>query len=167
MTSWKLIAGWLLVLAVTTALTWQIVSFADNQVSARPVAVAPSTSSTIEEATTSTSSPTTTTPGDDTSSSSSSSSSTSTSTSSPSSISTSTEAWSVRTIATDGGTVVVRHRPNEVELQAATPLPGFQMEIDDTGPQRVRVEFESDDLDIRVDVEWSDGSLDVDVTGES
>jgi hypothetical protein len=60
---------------------------------------------------------------------------------------------------------VLRYRPNEVELQAATPLPGFEVEVDDPGPERVRVEFESEDTDVRVEAKWDDGSLEVDVTG--
>jgi hypothetical protein len=54
-----------------------------------------------------------------------------------------------------------------VELQAATPAPGFEMDIDETGPPRVRVEFESGDDDIRVEARWEDGALDVEVTGDS
>jgi len=60
--------------------------------------------------------------------------------------------------------VVVRYRTGEVELQAATPAPGYDVEIDDAGPPSVRVEFESDDSDVRVDVEWKDGGLDVEVS---
>ena len=60
---------------------------------------------------------------------------------------------------------MVRHRPGEVELQAATPAPGFAVEIDDDGPERVRVEFVSDDVEVRVEVRWENGSLDIDVDG--
>ena len=59
--------------------------------------------------------------------------------------------------------MVVRHRPGEVELQAATPAPGFAVEIDDDGPERVRVEFDSGNVEVRVEVRWESGSLDVDV----
>lgn len=59
--------------------------------------------------------------------------------------------------------MVIRHRPGEVELQAATPAAGFGVEIDDSGPSRVRVEFESEDSDIRVEAEWDDGGLEVSV----
>jgi hypothetical protein len=57
--------------------------------------------------------------------------------------------------------VVVRYRPDEVELQAATPAPGFAVEIDDDGPPRVRVEFVSGDLEVRVEVRWENGQLDI------
>lgn len=59
--------------------------------------------------------------------------------------------------------MVVRYRPDEVELQAATPAPGFAVEIDDEGPPRVRVEFDSEDLEVRIEVRWRDGSLDIDM----
>jgi hypothetical protein len=62
-----------------------------------------------------------------------------------------------------GGTVIIRHRPGVVELQAATPASGFSVEVDDSGPTRVRVEFESDDADIRVEARWQDGELEVTV----
>ena len=60
---------------------------------------------------------------------------------------------------------MVRHRPGEVELQAATPAPGFAVEVDDAGPTRVRVEFEGQDDDARVEVRWDGGTLDIDVDG--
>lgn len=66
-------------------------------------------------------------------------------------------------MTTAGGVVVVRHRPGEVELQAATPAPGFGVEVDDPGPPRVRVEFEGGDAGIRVEIRWEDGALDVDI----
>ena len=56
---------------------------------------------------------------------------------------------------------MVRYRPGEVDLQAATPAPGFAVEIDDDGPGRVRVEFDSDDLEVRVEVRWENGDLDI------
>lgn len=173
MNPWKAGAAWIVLLALATTLTWQIVSFADSQVSARPVEIEVSPTSVPGDSTTTslaitsttelaptTSSPSATTPtttGQNTTSTSD-NSSTSTTSSAPDA------EWNVRTIATAGGTVVVRHRPEEVELQAATPAPGFQMEIDDSGPDRVRVEFENDDTDIRVDVEWKSGNLEVEIS---
>jgi len=72
----------------------------------------------------------------------------------------------VRSVTTDGGTVVVRYRPDQVELQAATPAPGFDVELKDSGPQRVRVEFESEEADVRVEAEWKNGDLDVTVSDD-
>lgn len=156
MTSWRLIAAWLLALAVATLLTWEIVSFADSRVGATPVEI-DSVASALSPTSSSTLFPQTST------------SSTSTSSTGDSSVTSSTEAqsedeWSLRTINTSGGAVVIRYRPGEVELQATTPAPGFDVEIDDAGPERVRLEFESDTEDIRVEAEWKDGALDVKVS---
>lgn len=167
MISWRMAAAWVVALVLTTVLTWQIVGLADSQVGERPVAVAASlvTSSLVE--TTATTSPTsstttalTTTPptGDTTSS----SASTDSSSSSTSSTAAPAE-WSVRTINSVGGSVVVRYRPGEVELQAATPASGFAVEIDDYGPPRVRVEFDSDGAGARIEVRWDNGALAIDV----
>lgn len=66
-------------------------------------------------------------------------------------------------MTTTGGVVVLRYRPGEVELQAATPAPGYAVEIDDPGPPRVRVEFEGDGDEVRVEARWERGGLDIDV----
>jgi hypothetical protein len=71
----------------------------------------------------------------------------------------------LRTINSGGGTVVVRYRPGEVELKAATPLPGFDVEVDDAGPPEVRVEFDDGDSDYRIEAQWKDGALEVKVSG--
>lgn len=178
MISWRMAAAWVAALVVATVLAWQIVGLADSQVGDTPVAVAPSLTTTTDGAvsttlpSTSTSTTdaevtTTTTPGATTSSSSrarSTSSSTPTSSSSSSTSSTTaSEQWSLRTVTTSGGVVVLRYRTGEVELQAATPAPGFSVEVDDTGPPRVRVEFESDVTDVRVEARWDDGSLKIDL----
>lgn len=153
MTSWRLVAAWVVALVVATLLTWQIVSYADTRVGARPVEIASvaSTASFTSSLATSTSIA-------------SSSSTNDTSVPSSSTPQTSDSEWSFRTVNTSGGKVVIRYRPDEVELEAATPAPGFDVEIDDAGPQRVRVEFESDTEDIRVEARWKDGTLDVEVS---
>lgn len=181
MRSWRLVGVWVLVLVITTALTWQIVSLASDQVADEPLAIAPATSTTLGSSTSSSSTTTSTTerqtttsitgPTDDDSSPTTSTPAggggTSPASSSATSPTSTAAEWSLRTITTEGGTVVVRYRPNEVALQAATPAPGFETEIDDFGPPRVRVEFESDDTDVRVEARWEGGGLDVDVTGDS
>ncbi|HWB88279.1 MAG TPA: hypothetical protein VG872_03620 [Acidimicrobiia bacterium] len=163
MPSWKLIAAWVVVVAVTTVLAWQIVSLADSQVSAAPVEiVTPSATGASEPTTTTTDNPTSTsttismTPTTG-------SPSTTSSTSSTSAPPSTTAEWSVRTVTSVGGTVIVRHRAGEVELVAATPLPGFVMEIDDSGPDRVRVEFDNGDVDVRVEIRPSGSGLDVQI----
>lgn len=57
----------------------------------------------------------------------------------------------------------MRYRPGEVELQSATPAPGFDAEIDDAGPPEVRVEFEAEEIEVRVEIQWDEGGLTVDV----
>jgi hypothetical protein len=168
MISWRMAAAWVAALVAATVLTWQIVGLADSQVGEGPVAVAPtleitpdqpdSSTSTMAVSSTAASTPTTTTPGPTTS--------TSADSPVPSTSSTVLSAWSLRSVSSPGGVVVVRYRPGEVELQAATPLPGFAVEIDDAGPPRVRVEFESADSDVRVEVRWKDGTLDIAVDAD-
>lgn len=169
--TWKVAAAWVAALVITTVLTWQIVGLADSQVGDTPVAVAPAPTSTTPSttsttvATTTTSVPTTTSTSSQTTTTAttgSGSSPTTTATTIPAQTTAAVD-WTVRTINSQGGTVVVRHRPGEVELQAATPAAGFSVEIDDRGPERVRVEFEGEEDDFGVEVEWEDGNLDVSV----
>lgn len=168
----RLLGAWLVVLVLTTAVTWQIVNAAEGQINTNlpPVAVespeADSTSTSTEQ----TEGPTTT-------------SSTSRSQPAPTSTVTmpepsgtlatpttspSTQAeessWSLRTIESAGGSIVVRYRLGEVELLATTPAPGFQAEIDKDGPPDVRVEFESEDVDVRIEARWEVGGLEVKVS---
>ena len=174
-----LIAAWIGVTALTTFFAWQIVSAADAQVTERPlsvVAAAPpepvapvndtASPATIEsggETTTTTSSPpvTTTVPSTTLPTTGGSSS---TVTSSPAT--TVPESWSIRTIPTAGGTVVVKYRTGEVVLEAASPAPGYSVEIEKAGPPKVEVEFESVDDKVEVKAEWSDGDLVVEVSEE-
>jgi hypothetical protein len=70
----------------------------------------------------------------------------------------------VKTTSTNGGTVVVKYRPNEVVLQAASPAAGFRVEVDKAGPPEVRVEFESENLKVEFRARWSNGELDIEIT---
>ncbi|HJQ77115.1 MAG TPA: hypothetical protein VJ948_07615 [Acidimicrobiia bacterium] len=165
MPSLKLVAVWVVVVAATTLLAWQIVSLADSQVSATPMELLTPTTTTIPGA----SIPGASTSSSPSPSSTSSSAPTTSVGSAPTTSSTSapdpgTAEWSVRTVTSTGGTVIVRHRSGQVELQAATPLPGYVMEIDDTGPDRVRVEFENDIDDVGVEIRWVKGALDVEIS---
>jgi hypothetical protein len=164
MSKWAIAGAWVIVAALATGLTWQIVSAADAQVSERPpvqAAPAPSTS----ESTTSLVSSTTTTV---TASSSPSSSTAPSSGSSTSSAPPVTEgAWSSRTIPTGGGVVVVRYRPDEVLLGSASPAAGFAAEIKKAGPPDVDVEFDSDSAEYRVRARWADGDLAVEVESDA
>jgi hypothetical protein len=153
-------AAWMAALVLATALTWQIVGLADSQVGDGPVAAAPTlpVASSTSNATATSLPPDTTSP----TTASTTTAAPAPSTSTPPSTEPAAE-WSVRTVNSAGGTVVVRHRSGEVELQAATPASGFSVEIDDSGPDRVRVEFEADDADIRVEVRWRDGELEISI----
>jgi hypothetical protein len=155
---WTIAGAWVLVAAVATALTWQIVSAADAQVSDRPplqVLPAPSTSGSAT-----TTAPTST-------SGSGTSTSTSTGSSSTSSPSATEVAWSSRTIQTEGGVVVVSYRPSEVVLSSAAPGAGFAAEIKKQGPPDVDVEFESESAKYRVRIEWANGDLSVETESEA
>ena len=185
--NWRLAAGWLLAVVLTTAVAWQIVAVADERVGDRPVSpvqAAPTTTIELSEATGPTPPPeptlppptddlaTTTTSIAESSSTSEDDNGTSSSTSAPaanSTSSTSTTAkaqWSTRTITTNGGTVVVSYRPGEVILETAVPRPGFETEIDKQGPPVVEVEFDSSNLRVDIKAEWDNGELEIEVDEE-
>jgi hypothetical protein len=164
MSKWAIAGAWVIVAALATGLTWQIVSAADAQVSERPPVQAAPASSTSESPAGPVSSTTTTVTA---SSSSSSSSTTPSSGSSTSSSPPVTEgAWSSRTIPTGGGVVVVSYRPNEVLLGSASPAAGFAAEIKKAGPPDVDVEFESESAEYRVRARWVDGDLAVELESD-
>lgn len=179
--NWRLAAGWVLAVVLTTALAWQIVAFADERVGERPVspvqAIPTTTTIELSAATGDTipPDPTLPPPSDDlttttlattsTSDDGATSSSVGTSTTSPSS-STTTQGWATKTIPTSGGTVVVSYRPGEVILETAVPKPGFQTDIEKAGPPGVEVDFESSSLKVAIKAEWKDGRLDVEIEEE-
>ena len=168
MSKWSIAGAWVLVAALATTLTWQIVSAADAQVSDRPAlqVAAPivgssTTSDTLAGNATSLSAPTTTAttaPGSSTSG-----AVGSTTTASPPP----TEAaWTSQTIQTGGGVVVVRYRAGEVVLGSASPAAGFAAEVKKDGPSQVDVEFESESAEYRVRAEWSGGELSVETESD-
>lgn len=61
--------------------------------------------------------------------------------------------------------MVVGHRSDQVRLESATPSPGFSMEIHETGPEEVRVEFGQGEESYEVRVGWDEGELDIEVDG--
>ena len=69
----------------------------------------------------------------------------------------------METISSAGGTVTVSYGNGQVHLQGATPAFGYSMEVEKTGPDEVRVDFESDSSDVSVRVKWEGGSLDIEV----
>lgn len=59
--------------------------------------------------------------------------------------------------------MTVSYSNGQVFLDAATPAIGFSAEIEDTGPDMVRVDFEGEDDEFSIRVEWKDGKLDIEV----
>ncbi len=167
MSKWAIAGAWVLVAAMATTLTWQIVSAADAQVSERPpLQVDAPLASSSGSTTTATVPPTTSTslPGS-TSSSTTTTSATSSSTS-PGSSSTSAPpptaaAWASQSVPTAGGVVVISYRPDEVVLSSASPAAGFAAEIKKQGPPEVDVEFESEDAKFRVRARYENGALSI------
>ncbi len=77
---------------------------------------------------------------------------------------TTTEVWKTKTVPSNGGSLTVRYRTGVVEYQAATPNPGFTLEVEDTSPE-ARVEFHNDGegADYEIRVRWNGGALEVEV----
>ncbi|MGH8875132.1 MAG: hypothetical protein ACRDVM_07765 [Acidimicrobiia bacterium] len=176
--------AWLLATIAVTALAWQAVSAADSQVSQQPltplitleVARAlpsstsvgpittrpPSDTSTSATSTTGPAGPPSDTPTTETAS----PPSTPASTTQPASTTT-TVPYTEQTVVLTGGTVTFAHRPGEVVFVAAVPAPGFAAEVDDQGPDEVRVEFESPEHRSELRVRWDGGELDIEVREEA
>ena len=177
MRRFALAGGWVLVVALATALTWQVVSAADAQVSDRPASPLNVAAPQFDTTTTS---PTTTQPSDPVPSTSapdrmpSTTNPTSTtttttptpSTTAPQETTTTEGSWMIEKVSTAGGTVVLKYRPDEVVLQTATPAPGFRAEVEKWGPPEVELEFESDHSKFEIRAKWDGGDLKVEISGE-
>lgn len=61
--------------------------------------------------------------------------------------------------------MTVSYGNGQVHLQGASPAFGYSMEIEKTGPDEVRVDFEADESEVSVRVEWENGGLDIEVKG--
>lgn len=83
----------------------------------------------------------------------------------PTTTSTTVAAYETTQYQLVGGVVRLRSRPGEVHVVAATPNPGYEVEIKKAGPTSVEVEFDSLDegYEGRLHAEWRDGRLAVDV----
>ena len=173
-----LIASWVAMAALLSMLAYQIVAAAESQVS--DAALTPIVAITAESSTTTTGSSTvpdastTTVPSDSTTVSSTSTSTPSNSTTTAATTATSTTsststtvgaAWTVRTVPSAGGEVVIEHRPGEERLVAARPSAGYKVEVESSGPPSVDVEFENESTDntTRIRARWQDGQLSVTV----
>ena len=151
-----LVLLWALATSATTAVAFWAVSAADSEVSQRPLtAVVASPPPTSASTSTSTPISSTTTP---------------VLTSSTTTFETPVGApeWTRTTLNSEGGSIIVSYRPTEVRLESVAPLAGFSFEIDDQGPERVRVEFHGDNVTHTLRAEWTHEGFetDVDSSGE-
>jgi hypothetical protein len=65
-----------------------------------------------------------------------------------------------RTYALVGGTATLRFTPQGVAVVTATPNPGFSVDVEPENVNGVKVEFESDAHESRVDGWWDGGPVD-------
>lgn len=59
--------------------------------------------------------------------------------------------------------MTVSYSNGDVFFEGASPAIGYSAEIEDTGPDKVRVDFEGEDDEVSVRVEWKDGKLDIEI----
>ena len=64
-----------------------------------------------------------------------------------------------RTYNLQGGTAALRYAPAGVEVVFANPAPGFRVEVEPEHGNGVKVEFESDAHESRVDGWWDGGPM--------
>lgn len=64
-----------------------------------------------------------------------------------------------KTYSSRGGSITVTWNGMSLSLDAVSPAPGYQAEIEDDGGDRVRVDFEGDDADARIEVRVHDGEV--------
>lgn len=70
---------------------------------------------------------------------------------------TSPPATDIRSYDLVGGVVTVEVGPDTVHLAGASPKSGFSMDVEDSGPRSVEVEFKSDDHESKFSGEFRDG----------
>jgi hypothetical protein len=86
------------------------------------------------------------------------------STTAPGGASTTTGAATVAARQTPGGTVVVSLQGGRLALVSATPAPGYSVEVEESGPDEVRVAFEAgEDGEVRVRAVVSSGKVEFSV----
>lgn len=152
MRRWAYMGIWLAATAAATSVAWLAVAAAGDEVSAQPLVPVVTATTITGSSSTSTTNSTSTTSGP----------TSTTGTSDPTSVTPPTGA-KLKPINTAGGKVIVSYTEDEVRLSSATPNPGFDMEIEDAGPEKVDVRFRNDDTEYRVEVRWESGELTVDV----
>lgn len=70
----------------------------------------------------------------------------------------------VRRFTVDGGRTTIRMTPGRVELVSATPEPGYAMDTQQPGPDRVVVRFYRPEEMFTVDAIWFEGRPYAEVT---
>lgn len=65
-----------------------------------------------------------------------------------------------------GGWVRIRYGNGQVILDGAGANAGYTMDVDESGPTEVEVEFRSEDHRSRFSAEWEDGELEVEIKEE-
>lgn len=162
-----LVGAWLVVVTGGAVLTWAVISRAGDGVAGPPVVAAstPRTSPAPSDGATGRPQPSPSSPPPATSP------TPSTPSTPPTSPGTTAPVEPVRrTWQGEGGVVVAECTGPTVRLVGAQPASGWKVEVDDTGPNRVRVEFEGSDERTRVRVEAGCAggapAFSVDVDGE-
>ena len=80
-----------------------------------------------------------------------------TTTTTPPTTTTGPPATEIRSYELIGGSVTVEVGPNTVHLAGASPKAGFSVEVENSGPEKVEVEFKSDDHESQFSGEFKDG----------
>lgn len=65
-----------------------------------------------------------------------------------------------------GGTVTLTVGNGEVNLVSAVPRPGFDTDYEHTGPKEVEIKFESNDHKSKLEAQWENGELKVEIEEE-
>lgn len=60
----------------------------------------------------------------------------------------------------------IRVQGEQVWFEGATPAPGFGVEVENSGPEEVVVEFHSVDHESQFRARFKDGALDIDIDEE-
>ena len=82
-----------------------------------------------------------------------------TTTSAPTTTTTSVPSTEIRSYELVGGSVSVEIGDGTVRLAGASPKPGFTMEVENPGPEKVEVEFHNDDHESDFSAKFEDGRL--------
>ena len=75
------------------------------------------------------------------------------------------EPGEVKTFNGEGGSVSIRFRSTSVELVVATPASGYAVDVEDSGPARVRVRFRGDDHETRIEARAGETTAEVSESG--